>query len=63
LKPALIEKLVQVRRDDGEKAQALEQRHGVVGRLRQHPPVEFEQAQLAVEKMRRREILLDHGNG
>ena len=48
-----LEELVQVRRNDGEEAQPLEQRHRIVGRLRQHAAVELEQAQLPVEEMRR----------
>ena len=42
-----LEELVQVRRDDGKEAQALQQRHGVVRRLREHAAVEREDAELA----------------
>ena len=49
-----LEELVEVRRDDGDEAQPLEQRHRVVGRLRQHAAIERELAELAVDELRRR---------
>src|ERR1051326_3334554 len=49
-----LEELVEVGRDDGDEAQALERRHRVVGRLRQHPALEREDAELAIEELRRR---------
>jgi hypothetical protein len=49
-----LEELVEVRGDDGDEAQALEQRHRLVRGLREHAPVEREQAELAVEELRRR---------
>ena len=42
-----------LRRDDGDEAQPLEQRHRVVGRLRQHAAVEREDAELAIEELGR----------
>jgi hypothetical protein len=51
---ANLEELVEVRGDDGDEAQPLEQRHRVVGRLRQHAALEREDAELAVEKLGRR---------
>ena len=32
----------------------------LIDRLREHAPVEFEQPELAVEEVRRRQVLLDH---
>ena len=46
-----LEELVEVRRDDAEEAQPLEQRHRLVLGLREHAAVEFERLQLAVEEM------------
>ena len=43
-----LEELVEVRRDDGQEAQPLEQRHGLVGGLREHAPLESEDAELAI---------------
>src|SRR5689334_13984104 len=56
-----LEELVEVRRHDGDEAQPLEQRHGVVGRLRQHPGVEREDAELAVGVLRRGGEATVHG--
>jgi len=47
---AHLEELVQIRADDAEKAQALERRHTLVLGLREHTPVEFEDAEFAVEE-------------
>ena len=47
-----LEKLVDVRRDDADVAQALEQRHIVPQGLRQNPPVEFEDRGLATQPER-----------
>jgi hypothetical protein len=46
---ALLEELVDVRADDREELDALEQRQPVILRLVQHPPAEVEVGQLAVE--------------
>ena len=45
-----LEEFVQVAADDAQKAQALEQRHVRIGRLRQHPAIELELSELAVEQ-------------
>ena len=44
-----LEELVEVARGDAEELQPLEQRHGLVERLREHALVELEQRQLAVD--------------
>ena len=44
-----LKKLIQVTRHDAQKAQALQQRHALILRLRQHPPVKREQAQFTVQ--------------
>ncbi len=46
-----LEELVEVGRDDAEELQPLEQRHGRVLGLREHPPLELEQPELAVQEM------------
>jgi hypothetical protein len=46
-----FEKLVEVGRDDAKKAQALEQRHAIIGGLGQYTPVEGKQGELPVEEM------------
>ena len=48
-----FEKLVQIRRDDGQESEPLEQRHGIIGGLREHAPIELENSELAIEEMRR----------
>jgi hypothetical protein len=47
---AHLEELVQVGRDDGDVAQALQQRHVRPARLRQHTAVEFQDRPLAVQE-------------
>ena len=49
-----LEELVEVRRDDADVAQPLEQRHVVALRLREHAPVELEDRALAVQQRRHR---------
>ena len=49
-----LEELVEVRRDDADVAQPLEQRHVVAARLRQDAPVELEDRALAVQQRRHR---------
>src|SRR6185437_15986325 len=44
-----LEELIEVARGDTEEAQPLEQRHRLVEGLREHPAVELEEGQLAVE--------------
>src|SRR2546422_242239 len=56
-----LEELVEVGGDDGDETQPLEQRHRVVGRHRQHAAVERENAELAVEKLRRKRCSAVHG--
>src|SRR5439155_1392025 len=56
-----LEELVEVGGDDGDETQPLEQRHRVVGRHRQHAAVERENAELAVEKLRRKRCSAIHG--
>ncbi len=51
-----LEELVQVAADDAQEPQPLEQRHRRVLGLRQHAPVELEQAELAVEEVLRGEF-------
>ena len=46
---ALHEELVEVRAEDGQELDALEQRRALVQRLMQHPPVELEPADVAVD--------------
>ena len=46
----IMEELVEVRREDGQKLQPLEQWIAVVERFFQHSRVEFQQAQLAIEE-------------
>ena len=58
-----LEELVQVRGDDGEEAQPLQQRHRLVRRLRQHAPVEGEDAELAVDELGGRGNSAVHGTG
>ncbi len=50
-----LEKLIEIRARDREKLHALEQRIGRIERLVQDPLIELEPAQLAAEKVRRRE--------
>jgi hypothetical protein len=50
---AHFEEFVEVAADDGEEAQALEQRQPAVFGILQHAPVELQQRQLAVEEGRR----------
>ena len=45
-----LEELVEVRRDDADVAQPLEQRHVVAARLREHPAVELEDRGFAVQQ-------------
>ena len=45
-----LEELVEIRGDDREEPQPLEQRHGCIRSLREHAPVEREDAELAVER-------------
>src|SRR5204863_504853 len=59
---ANLEELIEIRGDDGGEAQPLEQRHRLVGRLREHPPVELENLELAVEELRRGGNPSVHGN-
>src|SRR3989441_1810423 len=56
-----LEDLVEVGGDDGDEPQPLERRHRVVGRHRQHAAVERENAELAVEKLRRKRCSAVHG--
>ena len=46
---ANLKKFVQITRYDAQKAQTLQQRHALILRLRQNPPVKREQAQLTVQ--------------
>ena len=46
-----LEELVQVRRDDAQELQPLEERHRLVLGLREHASIEFERLQLAVEEV------------
>jgi hypothetical protein len=46
-----LEELIEIGRHDGDEAQALEQRHAVVGRLREHAALKREDAELAIEKL------------
>ena len=48
---AHLEEFVEVGADDGEELQPFEQRIGGIQRLVEHALVEFQPAQLAVEKM------------
>src|SRR5581483_10097083 len=49
-----LEELIEIARGDTEEAQPLEQRHRLVEGLREHPAVELEEGQLAVEVEARR---------
>src|SRR5206468_12904527 len=48
---ANLEELVQVRGDDAKEAQPLEDRNVAVLRLRQHPAIELERLQLAIQEL------------
>src|SRR3954465_13376657 len=58
-----LEELVEVRRHDGDEAQPLEERHRIVRRLREHPALEGEDAELAVGELGRRRDSSVHGGG
>jgi len=53
-----LEELVEVARHDAQEAQALEQRHRPVRRLRQHPALELQERQFAVDEVIGGELLL-----
>ena len=57
-----LEELIQVAADDAQVSQPLQQRNRRVFRLRQDATVEFEQAELAVQEILRRERFC-HGRG
>ena len=46
-----LEEFVEVAGDDADEAQPLEQRHRRIGRLREHPALELQQRQLAVDEV------------
>ncbi len=52
-----LEEFVQIARHDADETQAFEQRHGRIGGLRQHAPVEGERGEFAVQKMGELEVL------
>src|SRR3954470_72864 len=58
-----LEELVEIRRHDGDEAQPLEERHRIVGRLREHPALEGEDAELAVGELRGGGDASIHGGG
>lgn len=51
----ILEEFVEVAGNDAQEAQALQQRHALILRLRQHAAIEGKQAELAVKVVFRRE--------
>jgi hypothetical protein len=52
-----FEKFVEIRADDAQKSEALQQRHGACLCTLQYPPVEFENAEFTIEiEFRTREV-------
>ncbi|MGC3967028.1 MAG: hypothetical protein QM775_06545 [Pirellulales bacterium] len=57
------EELVEVRAENRQELHALQQRHFRRLGFFQHPPVELQPAQLAVDEMLGKKLLLAHGSG